>query len=99
MSSWSTYKGTYTGLLKVFLDRFEARPRSTVAVPLMLGAAPAHALAAEVTLRPVLAELGFITVRGHYVRDTQYDQPSAYDAWLDHIGPVVDAVKPAGVPS
>ena len=94
-----TYKGTYTGLLKMFLDRFDARPRSAVAVPLMLGAAPAHALAAELTLRPVLAELGFITVRGHYILDAQHDQPSVYDAWLHHIGPVIEALRPAGVPS
>ena len=94
-----TYKGTYTGLLKLFLDRFDARPRSTVAVPLMLSAGAAHALAAELTLRPVLAELGFITVRGHHVLDTQHDQPSAYDEWLDQIRPVVDALSPAGVAS
>ena len=41
-----TYKGTYTGLLKLFLDRFDARQLQVVAVPLMLGAGPTHALAA-----------------------------------------------------
>src|SRR4051795_12536414 len=40
-----TYKGTYTGLLKLFLDRFAGGTGlSGVAVPLMLGAGPAHAL-------------------------------------------------------
>ena len=45
-----TYKGTYTGLLKLFLDRFATDGLSGVAVPLMLGAGPGHALAPELTL-------------------------------------------------
>src|SRR5262249_44297687 len=54
-----TYKGAYTGLLKLFLDRFDAATGlSGIAVPLMLGGSPAHALAPELTLRPVLSELG-----------------------------------------
>ena len=53
-----TYKGTYTGLLKLFLDRFSTTGLSGVAVPLMLGAGPTHALAPELTLRPVLTEIG-----------------------------------------
>ena len=41
-----TYKATYTGLLKAFLDRFPHQGLGGVtAVPLMLGAADAHALA------------------------------------------------------
>ena len=35
-----TYKGTYTGLLKLFLDRFATDGIRGVAVPLMLGAGP-----------------------------------------------------------
>ena len=42
-----TYKATYTGLLKLFLDRFAAGQLRGVAVPLMLGAGPGHALAPE----------------------------------------------------
>jgi FMN reductase len=54
-----TYKGTYTGLLKLFLDRFNAGSLSGVtAIPLMLGADLRHSLAPEVFLKPVLAELG-----------------------------------------
>ena len=54
-----TYKGTYTGLLKLFLDRFATDTGlGGVAVPLMLGAGPGHALAPELTLRPVLTEIG-----------------------------------------
>lgn len=91
-----TYKATYTGLLKVFLDRFAphlGQGISGVAVPLMLGAGPAHALAPELTLRPVLTEIGAtVPVRGLYVLDGQYDDPAAYDAWLTVARPVVTAL-------
>lgn len=86
-----TYKGTYTGLLKLFLDRFAAgNGLSGLAVPLMLGAAPVHSLAAELTLRPVLTELG-ATVPGRalYVVDAAYDDPAAYADWLTTTGPLV----------
>ena len=78
-----TYKGTYTGLLKLFLDRFATDGLSGVAVPFMLGAGPAHALAPELTLRPVLTEIGgSVPVRGLYVVDSAYDDPAAYEQWL-----------------
>lgn len=79
-----TYKATYTGLLKVFLDRFAGGTGLRgVAVPLMLGAGPTHALAPELTLRPVLAEIGGTTVRGLYVLESRHDDPAAYADWLD----------------
>jgi FMN reductase len=54
-----TFKGTYTGLLKVFLDRLPHRSlEGTVALPLLVMASPQHALAVEVHLRPLLVELG-----------------------------------------
>jgi FMN reductase len=78
-----TYKGTYTGLLKLFLDRFATDGLSGVAVPFMLGAGPAHALAPELTLRPVLTEIGgSVPVRGLYVVDSAFDDPAAYESWL-----------------
>ncbi len=88
-----TYKATYTGLLKLFLDRFDAGSGLPgLAVPLMLGAGPAHALAAEVHLRPLLAELG-ATVPGPalYVLDAAYDDPASFSAWLERARPVVSA--------
>jgi FMN reductase len=100
-----TYKATYTGLLKLFLDRFAAGTGLTgVAVPLMLGAGPAHALAPEVFLRPLLTELGAVVpVRALYVLDAQHDDPTAYDAWLSVARPVVGSVleppRLEGVPS
>jgi FMN reductase len=88
-----TYKATYTGLLKLFLDRFAGGTGLTgVAVPLMLGAGSAHALAPELTLRPVLAELGATTVRAHYVLDSAHDDPAAYADWMASVAPVVAAV-------
>ena len=90
-----TYKGTYTGLLKLFLDRFSTTGLSGVAVPLMLGAGPTHALAPELTLRPVLTEIGGTTVRGLYVLDSRHDDPEAYAAWLGQVRPVVEALAAA----
>jgi FMN reductase len=88
-----TYKATYTGLLKVFLDRFAGGTGLRgVVVPLMLGAGPGHALAPEVSLRPLLAELGGTTVRGHYVLEHQYDDPAAYADWLTAVRPTVSSL-------
>ena len=45
-----TYKAAYTGLLKLFLDRFAGGTGlSGIAIPLMLGGSPAHSLAPELT--------------------------------------------------
>lgn len=79
-----TFKASYTGLLKVFLDRFPSNALDgLVAVPLMLGAGPGHALAPEVFLRPVLAELGAsIPAKALYLIDTDHDRPEAYEPWL-----------------
>jgi len=54
-----TFKGSYTGLLKVFLDRLPHRGLDgAVALPLLVMRTPQHALAVEVHLRPLLVELG-----------------------------------------
>lgn len=85
-----TYKGTYTGLLKLFLDRFATDGLRGVAVPLMLGAGPGHALAPELTLRPVLVEVGAsVALPGLYVRDAAHDDPASYAAWLERARPVI----------
>jgi FMN reductase len=91
-----TYKGTYTGLLKLFLDRFASGPEGGlrgVAVPLMLGAGPGHALAPELTLRPVLTEIGgIVATKGLYVVDSAHDDPSAYEHWLGLSRPTIAAL-------
>ena len=89
-----TYKAAYTGLLKLFLDRFAGGTGlSGLAVPLMLGGSPAHALAPELTLRPVLTEIGAtVPGRGLYVIDAQHDDPAAYADWLAATRPLVTAL-------
>ena len=88
-----TYKGAYTGLLKLFLDRFATDGLRGVAVPLMLGAGPGHALAPELTLRPVLTEIGgVVATKGLYVVDSAHDDPAAYAHWLELSKPVVTAL-------
>lgn len=87
-----TYKATYTGLLKVFFDRYGNNGLAgTVGVPVMTGAAPIHALAPELHLRPLLVELGATTpTRGLYVTEPQFDDlDRVIGAWADTAAPLV----------
>lgn len=91
-----TYKATYTGLLKLFLDRFAVGQLRGIAVPLMLGAGPGHALAPDVSLGPLLVHLGAVVPTGGlYVLDGQYEDPAAYAPWLDRSRPVIAALLAA----
>ncbi|MEE1766579.1 MULTISPECIES: NADPH-dependent FMN reductase [unclassified Streptomyces] len=92
-----TYKGTYTGLLKLFLDQL---PTATglagqVALPLMLGAGPGHALAPELTLKPVLVELGATCpAQGLYQLDSTYTTDDSLARWAGQWSrTVLDAAK------
>jgi FMN reductase len=80
-----TYKASYTGLLKLFLDQFAAGSLSgVVAFPLMLGGAWSHALAPEVFLKPVLVELGAsCPVSALYLLETDYESPAGLDEWIE----------------
>jgi FMN reductase len=81
-----TYKATYTGMLKAFLDRYGNNGLArTVAVPVMTGASPLHALAPEVHLRPLLVELGAsLPTRGLYVVESQLAELDAVvTQWAD----------------
>ena len=65
-----TYKAAYTGLLKAVLD--QAPPgwlRGKVVVPLQIAASDKHALAVEVHLRPVLAELGALVPQAVFLNE------------------------------
>jgi FMN reductase len=92
-----TYKATYTGLLKAFLDRFPHQGLAGVtAVPLMLGASHAHSLAPEHGLRPVLVELGAsVPTRGLYVLDAEHADPATYDTWFASAQPFLPVIPPA----
>jgi FMN reductase len=80
-----TYKASYTGLLKLFLDQFGAGSlRGIKALPVMLGAGPQHAMAPEVFLRPVLVEIGCsCPAPALYLLDTDFDGSTAMDEWLE----------------
>jgi FMN reductase len=80
-----TYKGSFTGLLKLFLDRIGTGALAGLAaVPLMLGGDLRHSLAPEVFLKPVLTELGAsCPTPGLFLVESQWDQPTALDAWLE----------------
>ena len=69
-----TYKASYTGMLKAFLDRYGGNGLAgTVAVPVMTGGWAGHLLAVEVHLRPVLVELGAtVPARGLYVTEPEF---------------------------
>ena len=87
-----TYKATYTGLLKAFLDQYgNDGLAGCKAVPVMVGAAPNHALAPEVHLRPLLVELGAsVPSRGLYMLDTAMDTlDDVVSAWASTAGPLL----------
>src|ERR1700712_1790203 len=79
-----TFKATYTGLLKLFLDQFGAGELGqTTTFPLMLGGSWAHALAPELTLRPVLVEIGAsCPAPSLYLLDSEYEESPELEKWL-----------------
>ncbi|MBJ7470360.1 MAG: NAD(P)H-dependent oxidoreductase [Solirubrobacteraceae bacterium] len=88
-----TYKATYSGLLKAFLDRVGTGALTGSAVPVLLGGAPNHALAVDAHFTPLLAELGAATpTRGLFVLESQLgalDQTAAAfaDRWARWLAP------------
>src|SRR5271157_5251859 len=89
-----TYKATYTGLLKAFLDRYPSNGLAGVtAVPVMTGGWPGHLLAVEVHLRPVLIELAAtVPARGLYVTEPELaDLDKAVAKWAEAAVPLVTA--------
>ncbi len=75
------HHASYSGLLKAFLDLLpRAGLAGKVVLPLAVGGSPAHVLAIEYALRPVLVALGAAHVaRGHVVvaDDLQRDDDGA----------------------
>jgi FMN reductase len=93
-----TYKATYTGLLKLFLEQFANATglAGVTAVPLMLGGSPAHALAAEVHLRPVLSEVGAVCpLPGLYLLDASYRTDGTLEEFVERWRPLVQRLVPA----
>ncbi len=79
-----TYKGSYTGLLKLFLDQFPGGGlKDITAFPLMLGAGLGHAMAPDLLLKPVLVELGATCpVRGLYLLEQTYQDDPQIEEWV-----------------
>jgi FMN reductase len=71
-----TYKATYSGLLKGFLDRLGTGALDgAAAVPILLGGAPNHQLAIDVHFTPLLLELGArVPARGLFVLEADVPQ-------------------------
>lgn len=89
-----TFKGTYTGLLKLFLDQFgQGELGQITTFPLMLGGSYAHALAPELTLRPVLVEIGAsCPAPSLYLLDSEYESSADLGSWLEIARKFVPAV-------
>jgi FMN reductase len=80
-----TYKGTYTGLLKLLLDQVPTDGlNGMLAFPVMLGAAMGHAMAPDLLLKPVLVELGAsCPARGLYLLETDYTSAEVIGSWAE----------------
>ncbi|MEU2200108.1 NAD(P)H-dependent oxidoreductase [Isoptericola sp. NPDC019482] len=79
------YKASYTGLLKAFLDLYGPDGLAgVVVVPVVVSGNPAHALAGEAHLRPVLVELGAVVpTRTLSLTEAQLPQlGEALDPWF-----------------
>jgi FMN reductase len=90
-----TYKAAYTGLLKGFFDRFATDGLADViAVPLMTGGAPVHALAVDVALRPLLVELGAsVPTTSIYLVISDLDRlPELVGAWIERNTPALERI-------
>ncbi|WP_459548419.1 NADPH-dependent FMN reductase [Nocardia sp. X0981] len=91
-----TFKATYTGLLKLFLEQFDGGTglAGVLAVPLMLGAGPTHALAPDLLLKPVLGELGATTaLPGLYLSDRTFGEDGVLTAYAERWRPIASALS------
>ncbi|MGY0070227.1 NADPH-dependent FMN reductase [Streptomyces sp. QTS137] len=79
------YKAAYSGLLKTFLDllpqhAFAGKP----VLPLATGGSPAHVLALDYALRPVLTALGAQVCQGRFILDRHITTAPDGAMTLDH---------------
>jgi len=92
------YKGSYTGLLKAFLDGYGPGALASVyTVPFTIAASPQHALAGPTHLQPLLDELGAISpLGGLFLPDGVVAEPAERDtriaAWLTPRLPLLTAI-------
>jgi FMN reductase len=90
-----TFKATYTGIIKLFLDQIPSDGLAGItAFPVMLGAGPAHALAPDLLFKPVLVELGAICPAvGLYLIDKSFAEDPRLDAWVARAKPLLPRAK------
>lgn len=93
-----TFKATYSGILKLFLDQFATNDglKNVVVIPLMLGAGPAHAMAPDLLLKPVLVELGATApAPGLYLIDSTYTTDTRIAEYTARWGQIISAAATA----
>jgi FMN reductase len=96
-----TYKATYSGLLKSFLERIGTGALAgRAAVPVLLGGAANHQLAVDVHFTPLLLELGAaVPVRGLFVVEADLEQfPAAARTWARRYAAQLVAALPTSQP-
>ncbi|GAA1003013.1 FMN reductase [Acrocarpospora pleiomorpha] len=80
-----TYKASYSGLLKAFLDRYSHRAlHNTLAVAVMTGGGMDHAMSPEAHLRPLLIELGAVVPCAslYFLTSRMHEMDAVVEGWL-----------------
>ncbi|WP_010677631.1 NADPH-dependent FMN reductase [Bacillus timonensis] len=78
------YKAAYTGVLKALLDLLPQDVLAQKAVlPIMTGGSPAHLLAIEFSLKPLLAALKGQSQQGVYFQECQIDKTQVANPIID----------------
>ncbi|QDC40428.1 NADPH-dependent oxidoreductase (plasmid) [Sphingobium fuliginis ATCC 27551] len=98
-----TYKASYTGLLKAFLDRYpEDGLKGVVALPLFTGGSLAHSMGPNMTLAPLLTELGAVVPgKGSFFVMDKMDQIEATvgafaDTYISNMRSIAKVVSAVG---
>jgi FMN reductase len=97
-----TYKATYSGLLKSFLDRLGTGSLAgKAAVPILLGGMPGHRLAVDVHFAPLLLELGAaVPARGLFILEADVETFGTLAArWADTNAAAILGATGAGQPT
>lgn len=86
-----TYKATYTGLLKSFLDRLPPNALAgKSALPILVMGDPRHALAVEAHFRPLLVELGaHVPTPGLALLESDLPGDEVLARWADLVTPQI----------
>ncbi|MEB8338066.1 NADPH-dependent FMN reductase [Streptomyces endophyticus] len=98
------YKAAYSGVLKTFLDLLpQYALRGKPVLPLATGGSPAHVLAVDYALRPVLTSMGADVAQGWFVLDRHISIQDEHSVTLaseahDALTPVISRFR-ATVPS